>query len=176
VLPFRRRARSRFGADSAPFCRETADCRSSLFGDSEAAGTLDVAVEGAVALCSALSLLRGQRLQFSGRLGLTGPKHLAIIARMRQVSVTELKNQLSRYLRLVKRGETIEILERAVPVARLEGVPSGSRQGDGHLERLRRDGIILPSKRRARPDLSKEPPVPCRADAAQAVIDERGDR
>ena len=129
-----------------------------------------------MALCSAVSLSRGRQLQFSGRSGLTGPQHLAILARMRQVSVTELKNQLSRYLRLVKRGETIEILERSVPVARLEGVPGGSLQGDGHLERLRRDGIILPSKRRARPDLLKDPPVPCRADAAQAVIDERGDR
>jgi prevent-host-death family protein len=107
--------------------------------------------------------------------GLTGPYNLAILARMRRVSVTELKNQLSRYLRLVKRGETIEILERSVPVARLEGVPGGSR-GEGHLERLRRDGITLPPKRRARTDLLKDPPVPCRADAIRAVIDERGDR
>ena len=95
---------------------------------------------------------------------------------MKQVSVTELKNQLSRYLRLVKRGETIEILERSVPVARLEGVQGRAASGDGHLERLRRDGIVLPAKRRARVDLLKESPVPCRADAVQAVIDERGDR
>ncbi len=95
---------------------------------------------------------------------------------MKQVSVTELKNQLSRYLRLVKRGETIEILERSVPVARLEGVRGRAAGDEGHLERLRRDGILAPAKRRPRPDLSKEPPVPCRADAVQAVIDARGDR
>ncbi len=95
---------------------------------------------------------------------------------MRQVSVSELKNQLSRYLRLVKRGETIEILERSVPVARLEGVPNGATSGDGHLERLRRDGIVLPAKRRACVELLEESPIPCRADAVQAVIDERGDR
>lgn len=95
---------------------------------------------------------------------------------MKQVSVTELKNQLSRYLRLVKRGETIEILERSVPVARLEGVHGRATGAEGHLERLRRDGIIAPAKRRARTDLLKEAPVPCRADAVQAVIDERGDR
>jgi prevent-host-death family protein len=94
---------------------------------------------------------------------------------MRQVSVTELKNQLSRYLRLVKRGETIEILERSVPVARLEGIPSRAH-GDGHLERLRRDGLVKPARRRGGADLMKAPPVPCRGDAVQAVIDERGDR
>jgi prevent-host-death family protein len=95
---------------------------------------------------------------------------------MKQVSVTELKNQLSRYLRLVKRGEIIEILEHSVPVARLEGVQDRATSGDGHLERLRRDGIVLPAKRRARLDLLREPPIPCRGDAVQAVVDERGDR
>jgi len=95
---------------------------------------------------------------------------------MKQVSVTELKNQLSRYLRLVKRGETIEILERSVPVARLEGLQGRPAGTDSHLERLRRDGIVLPAKRRPRVDLLKESAVPCRADVVQAVIDERGDR
>ena len=95
---------------------------------------------------------------------------------MRQVSVTELKNQLSRYLRLVKRGEVIEILERSVPVARLEGIQGAPSDSSGHLERLRRDGIVRPAKRRHAVDLSKEPPIACRGDAVQAVIDERGDR
>jgi len=100
----------------------------------------------------------------------------ASLAFMKQVSVTELKNQLSRYLRLVKRGEVIEILEHSVPVARLEGVQSHPGRTDDHLERLRRDGIVLPAKQSARTDLVQEPPIECRADAAQAVVDERGDR
>jgi len=95
---------------------------------------------------------------------------------MKQVSVTEFKNHHSRYLRLVKRGEVIEILERSVPVARLEGVKNTGSFGQDHLERLRRDGIVLPAKRRARLDLLKEPPIPCTADVVQAVIDEREDR
>jgi len=95
---------------------------------------------------------------------------------MKQVSVTDLKNQLSRYLRLVKRGETIEILEHSVPIARLEGVTVHEGSGEGQLERLRRDGIVRPARRRARGDLVKELPVPCGADPAQAVIDERGNR
>ena len=95
---------------------------------------------------------------------------------MKQVSVTELKNQLSRYLRLVKRGETIEILERSVPIARLEGMRGGGGTADGHLERLRRDGLIHPARRPPRTDLLKEAPIPCRGDAVRAVIDERGER
>jgi prevent-host-death family protein len=63
---------------------------------------------------------------------------------MKQVSVTQLKNQLSRYLRLVKRGECIEILERNTPIARLVGVQEPP-SWDSHLERLRRDGIVIPA-------------------------------
>jgi prevent-host-death family protein len=93
---------------------------------------------------------------------------------MKQVSVTDLKNQLSRYLRLVKRGEIIEILEHSIPIARIESV-HGESQGNDHLERLRRDGIVLPA-RRSTPSALDEPPVPCRGDAVRAVVEERGDR
>jgi prevent-host-death family protein len=95
---------------------------------------------------------------------------------MKQVSVTELKNQLSRYLRMVKRGEVVEILERSIPIARLEGVRRGAGAAEEHVQRLRRDGIVLPARRRPRADLVHEPPVPCRGDAVQAVVDSRGDR
>jgi prevent-host-death family protein len=38
---------------------------------------------------------------------------------MASVSVTDLKAHLSRYLRMVRRGSEVQILERGVPVARL---------------------------------------------------------
>ncbi|MCJ7797595.1 MAG: type II toxin-antitoxin system prevent-host-death family antitoxin [Thermoleophilia bacterium] len=38
---------------------------------------------------------------------------------MRTVTIAELKNNLSRYLREVRQGEDINILSRDVPVARL---------------------------------------------------------
>ncbi len=41
---------------------------------------------------------------------------------MRRIPVSELKNRLSEFLRLVKRGETIEVFEHSVPIARIEGV------------------------------------------------------
>lgn len=93
---------------------------------------------------------------------------------MKRVSVTELKNQLSRYLRLVKRGETIEIMERSVPVARVYAVPPAAIDHDAHMQRLIRDGIVTPAKRKPSLDFLKYPPVPCSVDAVQVLIEQRG--
>lgn len=38
---------------------------------------------------------------------------------MKQVRIAELKSRLSEYLRLVRAGETISILDRATPVAQI---------------------------------------------------------
>jgi antitoxin (DNA-binding transcriptional repressor) of toxin-antitoxin stability system len=95
---------------------------------------------------------------------------------MKQVSVTELKNKLSQYLRLVKRGETIEVLERSVPIARLHAVHGGAGDVDAHLRRLVRDGIVARAKRSGDKRFLRKPPVPCRADVVQALVEERGDR
>ena len=91
---------------------------------------------------------------------------------MRQVSVTELKNKLSQYLRLVKQGETVEILERAVPVARLQRIDQGAGSPDGVLDRLLRDGVVTRAQRKAR--RLQSPPVPCKGDAVRTLIEERG--
>ena len=46
---------------------------------------------------------------------------------MKQVGVAELKNNLSRHLRLVESGEVIEITDHDRPVARLVPIESKSR-------------------------------------------------
>ena len=94
-------------------------------------------------------------------------------ARMRRVSVTDLKNRLSRYLRLVKQGEVVEILERSVPIARIEGIATGSSRGVEQLERLVKDGAVAPPLTGDTRDLLRRPPVPCRGDVAQVLIEER---
>jgi antitoxin (DNA-binding transcriptional repressor) of toxin-antitoxin stability system len=95
---------------------------------------------------------------------------------MRQVSVTTLKNELSRYLRLVKKGETIEVLEHRVPIARLERIPGGGSADEVEVLRLVREGLLRPARRP--PDLGflDRPPVPCASDPARAVVESRGDR
>ena len=99
---------------------------------------------------------------------------------MKRVAVSQLKNRLSEYLRLVKRGETIEILERSVPIARIEGLnPRTSAAGprNEQFERLVRAGLIKSPKQKL--DVKAflaMPLVPCSVDAVKILIEERGDR
>jgi prevent-host-death family protein len=92
---------------------------------------------------------------------------------MRRVSVTELKNRLSQYLRLVKRGETIVVVERSVPVARLEAVSGQGSGADSALERLVRDGIVSRPVRGEGPSPLRKAPVPCAGDIVKALVEER---
>jgi prevent-host-death family protein len=96
---------------------------------------------------------------------------------MRTASVTELKANLARYLRAVRRGGEVQILERGVPIARLVGLSSEARGSDQQrLERLARAGIL----RRGSGDLSwllSEPPISAKdAALSSAVEEDREDR
>ena len=60
---------------------------------------------------------------------------------MGTATITDAKNRLSALIDRVKGGESILILDRGVPVARLEPV-AGSPDPTGRLLRLERAGII----------------------------------
>lgn len=45
---------------------------------------------------------------------------------MKRVRIAELKDQLSRYLRAVERGEEIEVTDRDRPIARIVPIPGGT--------------------------------------------------
>jgi len=62
---------------------------------------------------------------------------------MQKASVSQLKNRLSAYLRIVKAGKNVLILDRDEPIATLE--PIKASQADARLKRLRKDGLIRPS-------------------------------
>lgn len=61
---------------------------------------------------------------------------------MRSIGVRELRQNASRYLREVKRGETVEVTERGEPVARLVPV----LENEGNYERMVAEGRITPGK------------------------------
>ena len=62
---------------------------------------------------------------------------------MKAVTVTDAKAHLSRLLELVRRGETILILHRGNPIARLEPVTQAVEGLEQErLERLERAGIL----------------------------------
>lgn len=96
---------------------------------------------------------------------------------MTRVSISELKAQLSKYIREVKRGGEVQILDRGEPVAMLVALPSSSERtaGDERLERLVRAGVIRPGAGDGRAILAM-PPLKLDVDLRKAVDEEREDR
>mgnify|MGYP003406641413 CR=1 FL=1 len=96
---------------------------------------------------------------------------------MKSASVTELKAQLAHYLRMVRRGTEVQILERGVPIARLVGIEPASGVDAERLERLAKAGIV----RRGTGDLRwalSEPPISSavKAQVSDALASDREDR
>jgi prevent-host-death family protein len=95
---------------------------------------------------------------------------------MRVVSVSELKAHLSRYLREVRRGGEVQVLDRGVPVARLVGLGAGELRDDGRRARLIRAGILRPGAGGAARLLRQRPLSLPGAELSAALDEERGDR
>lgn len=74
---------------------------------------------------------------------------------MKMATISQAKNRLSELLAGVKRGETVLILERERPIARIVPVEPSERDDDERLADLERRGII---RRAARPPRRTLPP------------------
>lgn len=61
---------------------------------------------------------------------------------MKKASLTETKNRLSALIDEVREGETILVLDRGRPVARIEPVVGDAPGAPGRLERLERKGLV----------------------------------
>jgi prevent-host-death family protein len=95
---------------------------------------------------------------------------------MTRVSITELKAQLSRYLREVRRGGEVQILDRGVPVARITRVAcSGPDREQQRRQRLVEAGIVRPGAG-GMSSVLERPPLELAADLSAALVEERADR
>jgi prevent-host-death family protein len=99
-----------------------------------------------------------------------------MMVQMKAASISEAKNRLSAYLELVKRGETVVITDRNVPVAQLAPL-SPALRGD-HAARLRsleRRGVIRRAKVRPGKDFLKRLPAGRRVkgDVLAALLKDR---
>jgi prevent-host-death family protein len=65
---------------------------------------------------------------------------------MKKASITEAKNGLSALIDSVKAGESVLIMDRGRPVARLEPIGAGADTDDARRARLIREGIIRPAR------------------------------
>lgn len=93
---------------------------------------------------------------------------------MKTATITEAKNGLSALIDQVKAGESILILDRGAPVARLEPV-LGFADSTGRLTRLERAGVIKVGEAPPPLDLLRTPAPPLApgASSVQVVIRER---
>jgi prevent-host-death family protein len=82
---------------------------------------------------------------------------------MRQVRIAELKARLSEYLRAVRRGETIAVLDRDTPVAEI--VPVRNRTG----LRVRKPAPGVPAPNR----IPLQKPLKLDIDVVQLLLEER---
>jgi prevent-host-death family protein len=91
---------------------------------------------------------------------------------MRTAPVSDLKNRLSHYLRLVARGESVTILDRGRPVARLSRVEAN----DAELDVLVASGLARPPVAPLPKDfLTRRLPKP-KVSVQRALIEDRADR
>lgn len=91
---------------------------------------------------------------------------------MEKATISQLKNHLSRYLRKVRAGASILVLDRDEPVARLEAVSAGT-VAPGRLERLERAGLVRRPARPPRAPHALPGPVRARESVLAALLDER---
>jgi prevent-host-death family protein len=97
---------------------------------------------------------------------------------MKTATTTQAKNGLSALLRDVQRGETVLILSRGKPIARLQPVDNSDLSDDaGRVARLTAAGILLPP-RDPRPNPLLDEPPPSVSDSAgllAALLQERSE-
>ncbi len=93
---------------------------------------------------------------------------------MKTATITEAKNRLSALIDRVRSGESILILDRGVPVARLEPV-AAFPDPTGRLRRLERAGVIRVGEAAPPLDLMRTPgpTLAPGASAVQALLEER---
>jgi prevent-host-death family protein len=98
---------------------------------------------------------------------------------VKEAKISEIKNQLSRYLALVRKGEVVRILDRNVPIAQIVPIDRASATapvGAEALADLQRKGLIRCGNNRVpRELLEKDPPGPA-SGVLEALLDERRQR
>ncbi len=93
---------------------------------------------------------------------------------MKTATITQAKNGLSALLDQVRGGETVIIVDRGLPIARLEPIVAHADQS-GRLRRLERAGLLRIGAEPPPLDLLREAPprLPADISAVETLIDER---
>jgi prevent-host-death family protein len=95
---------------------------------------------------------------------------------VKTVSVSELKENLSRYLRRAQRGGEIQVVNRGRPVARLIGLRGAELDDDERRERLVAAGVVRAGDSSVATALPKSPLRVPGLNLSASLAEERGDR
>ena len=94
---------------------------------------------------------------------------------MKTATLTETKNNLSALIDQVRHGETILVLDRGRPVARIESAVTGPVDAEGRLARLERKGIVRRATAPMPRELLMQPPPATRdgSSVLELLLEER---
>jgi len=101
---------------------------------------------------------------------------------MKSATISQAKDRLSEYLQLVERGETVLILRRDKPIARIVPVEAtdGRDAQEHRLAELERLGVLRRARRKPTRGwyerLPKAPAIAADVDVVSVLIEQRGDR
>jgi antitoxin (DNA-binding transcriptional repressor) of toxin-antitoxin stability system len=103
-----------------------------------------------------------------------------MLAHMKSVKISELKNNLSRFLAYVKRGGTVRVFDRETPIADLtpcvaHATDPGDDGAEALLQALERDGIVQRGTGKLPADFLKRKLPKAKASVLRALLDERKD-
>ncbi len=105
--------------------------------------------------------------------GLIGLSLKTKLVGMTTASISDLKANLSRYLREVRCGGEVQVLDRGAPIARL--VPPAAKDDHGVRGRLIGAGLLRPGKGGAAAILD-QPPLVLPVSLSEALAEERTER
>jgi antitoxin (DNA-binding transcriptional repressor) of toxin-antitoxin stability system len=94
---------------------------------------------------------------------------------VKEAKISQVKNQLSRYLALVRRGEVVRILDRDVPIAQIVPIPRAAPAGKGGdvLVDLERKGLVRRGSGRFPREILEKSPTGRPAGVLEALLAER---
>jgi antitoxin (DNA-binding transcriptional repressor) of toxin-antitoxin stability system len=91
---------------------------------------------------------------------------------MQKATISELKNSLSAYLKKVRAGESVLILDRDQPVARIERIDAGTA-ADDPVARLERAGLVRRARASVPLKLLRQEPASARRSVVKALVEDR---
>ncbi len=91
---------------------------------------------------------------------------------MEKATISDLKDRLSAYLKKVRAGHTILIVDRDQPIARLERIEPGGA-ADDRISRLERAGLVRRGKGRVDAAALRRGAPRARASVLAALLDDR---